>query len=149
MRGAILGAATVAAALLLTGTACAAPVESASGGAPDGADALAGEWRLTAGSDADGPIRPGNAVVTLRVDERSAGGQAACNYYAAEVEGTTDDLTIRQVAHTAMACVQVGLMELESRYLDALPWVTSGEVRPGSLVLRGPGVELSYERISS
>ena len=141
MRGRLLGAATLAAAFLLTGTAC-----SGSGGSPTGADALTGAWQLISGSDAAGPIEPGDAIVTLTVDG-SPGGQAACNYYSIEVDGTTDDLSIRQVAHTAMACVEDGLMELEARYLDALPWVTSAEVGSSSLVLRGDDVELSYEPI--
>jgi heat shock protein HslJ len=142
MRGTTLAAAALAAAVLLTGTACSGP-----GGSSSGAGALAGAWQLASGADSDGPLEPGGAFVTLIVDGKSAGGRAACNTYGVEIDGTVDDLTIGAASMTEMACLEDGLMEFEARYIAALTAVTSAEVGSSSLVLRGGEVELSFEPI--
>ncbi|MFC0678568.1 META domain-containing protein [Lysobacter korlensis] len=142
MRDRTLVAAALTAALLLAGTGCSGP-----GGASSGAGALTGAWQLTSGADAEGPIEPGDAFVTLIVDGESAGGRAACNTYDVEITGTVDDLTIGAATMTEMACLDDGLMELESRYITALSTTTSAEVGSASLVLRGDEVELAFEPI--
>ena len=142
MRNRILGAFALAGAMLVAGSAC-----SGAGGPSQGAGRLAGGWQLASGADAQGPIEPGDAFVTLIVVGESAGGRAACNTYGVEIDGTVDDLTIGAATMTEMACLEDGLMELETRYIEALTAVTSAEPGSSSLVLRGAGVELSFEPI--
>jgi heat shock protein HslJ len=64
-----------------------------------------------------------------------------------QIGGSLDALTIGAATMTEMACLDEGLMELESRYLTALTTASSAEVGSASLVLHGDDMELVYEPI--
>ena len=125
---------------------------------------IEGNWLLVAGSDARGDFELLDRTVTLTIGNDEAGkgsvsGTAACNTYFGSIEGAPESLTIGALGQTEMACFDgddpndtddtddtgSSIMELESRYLDALASVTVGV--PGSgvgLILTGPDVSLSF-----
>jgi heat shock protein HslJ len=139
-RGAL--ALTVGAlALSLTGCASSAVADDS---APEGT------WMLVSASDAAGPLPVAAGPVTLVIDDGGVGGEV-CNLYGGDITGSFGhtsprDITIREVFSTQMWCEADGLMDLESRYLQALESATKGQLIEGSLVLVGDDVRLRFER---
>ena len=96
---------------------------------------LAGtEWVLTH-FNRNEPIQEG-AEVTLAFADDKISGKSACNRYSAGVEQgeAPGDLKIGLAMGTRMACPGE-LMDLESKYLDALSRVTGFSFLAGKLVL--------------
>lgn len=112
-----------------------------------GPDLLAdGEtWILVDGAVDGVPVlgRP-DAVVSLQRTPDGIGGTAACNSYFGTLSSSGDRVSIGQLGQTEMGC-EAPLMEIEQRYLQGLPRVTTGARDDGGLRLSGPGVELVYE----
>ena len=135
------------AALLLTLllAACAADVADPSRSAPTD---IEGSWQLTAGrmDNAAVPIVESHPI-TLTIEGSRLGGRAACNEYGARIIATGDGIELEELAWTAMACMPDEVMASESAYVAALEAV-SGIMRDGeALLLRGPVLELRYERL--
>lgn len=106
-------------------------------------------WVLTSGS-VDGvslqPI-PGHAV-TLRVDDGTVAGTAACNHYGGPVFLDGSEVSIGEgegLARTEMWCEATGVMDLEAAFLDALVRVQQVIASGGGVLLTGDGVELRFE----
>ena len=115
------------------------------GGAPPGE--LDGDWVLTAGAGPGGPVAPPPThPVTLTIDGEQWGGTAACNLYGGTADVTGDQVRVRELFQTEMACMDDGVMEAESAYLTALAAVTEFEVTAERLVLRGEDTELAFDR---
>lgn len=96
---------------------------------------LAGtEWVLTY-FNRNEPIQEG-AEVTLAFTDDRISGKSACNRYSAGVEQGEDpgELKIGLAMSTRMACPGE-LMDLESKYLDALSRVTGFSFLAGKLLL--------------
>jgi len=96
---------------------------------------LAGtEWLLTH-FNRNEPIQKG-AEVTLAFADDTITGKSACNRYSAGVEQgeAPGELKIGLAMGTRMACPGE-LMDLESKYLDALSRVTGFSFLAGKLVL--------------
>ncbi len=77
--------------------------------------------------------------VTMTIDGDQIGGTAACNGHGGAVAIDGDEpgsFAVGDLAQTEMACVDVGVMQIESDFLVALGRVDSYEVG-GGLVLRG------------
>jgi heat shock protein HslJ len=107
-----------------------------------------GTWQLVAG-EADGaplaliPTHP----VTLRVDDDTVGGTSACNHYGGTLRLEDNRVSIDEIYMTEMACIGVGIMELEATYLEALGRIDTAAVESGLLVLSGEGVTLRFEAV--
>jgi heat shock protein HslJ len=121
------------------------------GGSPAFHD-LDGNWQLFSATDSAGEFdlsglksHGGTADVTLTLTDGRLGGTAACNQYFGEFVGLPAALRVEGLGQTEMACVDNGLMALESRYLTALSAVTSARLGSGvGLILLGDGVGLSF-----
>ena len=131
--------------LALVLAACAADVAGPSAAAPIDVE---GSWRLTAGrlENAAVPIVESHPI-TLTIDGSRLSGRAACNEYGARIIAAGDGIQLKELAWTAMACMPDEVMASESAYVAALEAVR-GIMRDGdALVLRGPALELRYERL--
>ena len=74
--------------------------------------------------------------VTLKFEDGRVNGRAGCNSYGGKAEINGAQLKISMLISTKMACMAPGVMEQESRYLNALEGATRGEVRhDGALVI--------------
>lgn len=107
-----------------------------------------GSWQLTAGRLADQavPIVESHPI-TLSIEGSRLGGRAACNEYGAQIAATGDGIELRELAWTAMACMPDEVMASEAAYVAALDAVR-GITRDGdALVLRGPALELRFDRL--
>ena len=125
--------------------ACAADVADPSGSAPTDVE---GSWQLTAGRmDNEAVPIVESHPITLTIEGSRLGGRAACNEYGARIIAAGDGIALEELAWTAMACMPDDVMASESAYVAALEAV-SGITRDGdALVLRGPALELRYERL--
>jgi heat shock protein HslJ len=99
---------------------------------------------------ADGTV-DGNALtlidahpVTLALTPDGLGGTSACNSYFGSIGADGDTLTISELGSTMMACLDDGVMDLESAFLGALPRVTAAGRSGATLSLTGAGVELNF-----
>lgn len=107
---------------------------------------LAGDWVLTDGTAADGPMALDDAhPITLTVEGDQASGQSACNRYMGQVTVSGDSVTFGQVGGTQMACIPTSVMDLEMAYLAALGAVESGARDGDTLTLTGPDTTLTFE----
>lgn len=125
--------------------ACAADGAGPSASAPTD---IEGSWQLTAGrmDNAAVPIVESHPI-TLTIEGSRLGGRAACNEYGARIIAAGDGIQLDEVAWTAMACMPDEVMASEAAYVAALEAVR-GITRDGdALVLRGPALELRYERL--
>lgn len=102
------------------------------------------QWRLASGSiDGNAIAPPADRAITIERRGDEVGGTAACNsYFASFSEG---DRLFASVGSTEMACLEPGVMEAESAYLEALGRVQGAERDGEALVLRGTDVELRFE----
>lgn len=135
---------------LLVVAVCAAACGAGGDPSSDAQAALDEEWTLTSGTGPNGDIEVGDGVeITLTIDGDDWGG-TVCNHYGAQSVDTGDGtVTIRDVAHTEMACLDDRLMTAEDAYLDAFIAVTAYEVSADELRLTGDGVELVYAPVPS
>jgi heat shock protein HslJ len=138
--------------IVLVLAACGGAGASPSASAPDGSqpDGLSplGAWQLVAGS-ADGTALSLEEThpVTVVVEASRIGGTSACNGYGGRLVGTGDGIRIEELSWTAMACMPASVMDVEAAYLAALARVTAIGVEGEQLLLRGPGVELRFDRL--
>jgi heat shock protein HslJ len=104
-----------------------------------------GTWRL-AEAVVDGAALGLVAThpVTLRSDGDSVGGISACNHYGGRLRLSGGSVTIDEIFMTEMACLDEGVMEMESAYLDALGRVDAVSLEDDHLVLAGDGVTLRF-----
>lgn len=102
-----------------------------------------GSWVLVAGTR-DGESIPmvDSHPVTLVINAEGFGGKV-CNQYGFALP-LPEDGSFPDIFSTLMLCLDEGVMESESAYLDALRRFESASVADGRLVIAGPGVELVY-----
>lgn len=132
------GAVALAAAVLLL-AAC-------GGDASPTAERPDGDWLLVEGTGPDGeiPIIESHPI-TLSIEDNEIGGTAACNSYGGTAVVDREQLTVRELMQTEMACEGAGVMDAEAAYLDALLTVHS-HVRDGDhLELLAEDTRLVFE----
>jgi heat shock protein HslJ len=91
-------------------------------------------WQLT---ELEGTSSVEGTVVDPTVQDNQISGSSGCNTYtgAASVDQGANTMTIQpEIASTMMAC-EDAVMEQETRYLNALPRVTSYEMADDTLTL--------------
>ena len=127
------------------------PADGGTGDGTDGADddrpsAVDGSWVLVSGTVAGQDLRlEPTHPVTLRLAGDRAEGTSACNLYSATVSVTGDAIVFGPAGGTEMACFPRRVMDLEQRYLRALPTVDTAVVDAGQLSLTGPDVTLRFD----
>lgn len=106
---------------------------------------ILGGWRLSGGSDDQGAMSLGDAVVTLTVAGADSGGRAPCNSYGLHIAGSAaGPIRVSRELQTEMACADPDRNALETRYLAALGGTTAAELDGRDLVLTGTGVTLQF-----
>lgn len=139
----------------LLASACGAGSGGASSG-PGGegtADALApldGDWVLIDGTTPAGRIEPGDGFeITLTIAPDGWSG-SVCNHYRTDAIDIGDGtVTVSDITRTEMGCPADGVMEAETRYLDALLAVRSYEVAGDELTLTGDAVVLTFAGVEA
>lgn len=130
--------ALLAAAALLLG-ACGGDGEPAAQ-PPDG------DWLLVEGTGPEGEIPiVEDHPITLSIEGEEIGGTAACNSYGGQAVVSGDQLTLREIVQTEMACPGEGVMDAEAAYLDALLSVHTHERDGERLELLGEDTRLVFE----
>lgn len=144
--------ATVAIVLTACGGEGAIPTPTVPGsGGPSpssGADAdPVGTWELREGSGPAGPVViVEDFPITLEVIGSRIAGRA-CNEYGATIAPLGDEIELRELAMTAMACVDERIMAAEAAYTAALQGVRRIATEGDELVLTGPGISLRFTRL--
>lgn len=105
------------------------------------------DWELAAIDGQPSPLGAGRRPVTLRLDAASSrgGGFAGCNRYSAPFRIGHDSLSFGPAMSTKMACTEG--MELERRFLVALPVITTFARTDSTLTLSGPSGPLAQFRL--
>jgi heat shock protein HslJ len=115
------------------------------------APTLAGTtWRLTEyGAPGDLQAAIAQYQPTLSIAQESLSGSTGCNTYGGEyqIEGTT--ITFQSLLQTERACLENGVMEQESRYMELLRSVESFAVADDTLTLTAPDGVLVYTQAES
>ena len=101
------------------------------------------DWELSAIDGLPSPLGAGGRPVTLRLDTAASrgGGFAGCNRYSAPYRMHGDSLSFGPAMSTKMACLEG--MDLERRFLVALPSITSFTRADSTLTLSGPSGPLA------
>ena len=131
--------------LVVAVSACADSRVAGGGPAPGAITNL--DWELAAIDGQPSPLGAGQRPVTLRLDAASArsGGFAGCNRYSAPFRIGHDSVTFGPAMSTKMACTEG--MELERRFLVALPSITTFARTDSTLTLSGPSGPLAQFRL--
>ncbi len=125
--------------------ACAGEVASPS---PSGPTDVEGSWQLTAGRvDNEAVPVVASHPITLVIEGSRLGGRAACNEYGARITATGEGIELHDLAWTAMACIPDEVMASEAAYVAALEAVRDITRDGDALVLRGPALELRFDRL--
>jgi heat shock protein HslJ len=105
------------------------------------------DWELSAIEGRPSPLGAGDRPVTLRLDAAAsrATGFAGCNRYSAPFRIHGDSLSFGPAISTKMACTDG--MELERRFLVALPVFTTWRRADSMLTLSGPSGPLAQFRL--
>jgi heat shock protein HslJ len=109
-------------------------------------------WRLVSygqpGSET--PVMEGTEVNLQFEDDNQSGGFGGCNTFGAQYEVSDgNQLSVTNIVSTLMACNDEGLMDQETRYLDALQSAESFELTGDSLMIRYGGGVLNFSRVTS
>lgn len=110
--------------------------------------AVDGSWSLTAGRAPAGavPIIEDHPI-TLTIRGSEVGGKAACNHYGGRLALRGGRLALEDLSMTAMGC-EPEIATSEAAYLAALSEISAIARDGDSLLLRGEGIELRYERLA-
>ena len=102
-----------------------------------------GSWKLV--SLNGDPVLAGTEL-TIEFKDGQAAGFSGCNSFGGAYEQSGESLKFGELAMTLMACLDNGVMDQESAYMAALGAVDTVKVGENTLTLRGPEVELVYNR---
>lgn len=105
---------------------------------------IQGQWTLIEARDADGEIDVSATAIVLTADESTVRG-SVCNTFSGPYSVRGSTLRIEELAATEMWCESPdGIMELESRFLAALPATHTVEFEGTNLVLTGDDIRLVF-----
>jgi heat shock protein HslJ len=131
--------------------ACGAGPGAGDGGGPFGEDATgldafgSNQWMLIHGTvDGSRLMLIDTHAVTVALTPEGLGGTSACNSYFGSISADGDTLVVSDLGSTMMACVDEGVMDLESAFLGAMQRVTAATRSGGGLSLTGDGVVLEF-----
>lgn len=109
---------------------------------------VTGDWQLTSGT-IDGVVLAlvDDSPITLTIKGTEIRGRAACNHYGGEVVVEEGRPRFSVTSMTAMACADP-VMAAEAAFTAALPQVVDAARDGDRLMLTGPGVELTFDRLA-
>ncbi|MBV9788881.1 MAG: META domain-containing protein [Chloroflexi bacterium] len=111
----------------------------------DGVALFETPWQLTTFVEGDAASSTiAGTKVTLRLANGVARGTAGCNRYSGAYTTSEDKIAISQVISTKMACTATGVMEQETRFLNALGAAESWTIDGETLTLKYQGGELIF-----
>lgn len=103
-----------------------------------------GQWTLTDARDSTGEIDSSAVAVVLTVDRSTVSG-SVCNTFGGSYTLRGTVLQIESLASTEMWCESPeGIMELESRFLNALAASNTVRFEGTTLVLTGVNIRLEF-----
>jgi heat shock protein HslJ len=112
---------------------------------------LIGDWEMTGGTLAGAPfpLVDGHRITITFSEDGSVGGVAACNSYGGSYVADGEDVIIDdELASTAMACGEAGVMESEQAFLSSLrgplAYVRTGDV----LSIEGSGAVMMFAMVT-
>jgi heat shock protein HslJ len=115
-------------------------------GTPTAEQAVGGSWVLVEGQGPDGEVPlVEEAPITLDVEDGEIGGTAACNTYGGTVDVDGQQLSIRELYQTEMACEPTRIMDSEAAYLRALQAVDAHARDGDRLELTGEDTRLVFD----
>lgn len=74
-------------------------------------------------------------TLVFQADDSTVGGEAGCNSYGATYSLNDSQLTISEIASTAMDCGEPGVMEQEQKYLTSLGQAASYKLEGNHLTI--------------
>jgi heat shock protein HslJ len=96
-------------------------------------------WQVT---EINGQKVPTKLGVTVNFEaDGKVGGKAPCNSYFADYDQRGEQLTFSMIGSTEMACLDEGVMELETDFFQCLGQVHSFKLESETLILQGEGGE--------
>lgn len=136
---------------MTTLAACGAGTDAGDGGGPSdeditGLDAFGSDqWMLVDGTvDGTQLVLIDTHPVTVALTPEGLGGTSACNSYFGSISADGDTLIVSDLGSTMMACVEEGVMDLESVFLGAMQRVTAATRSGGGMSLTGDGMVLDF-----
>ena len=95
------------------------------------------QWKLVSygKSGAETPVVEGSSITLDFEAEGQVGGSGGCNSYGGKYETQDNNLTIRDIVSTLMACADEQVTQQEQRYFDALKTATRFEITEDKLTI--------------
>ena len=101
-------------------------------------------WTLTA---INGTPVLANSSVTAEFTGGKIGGSSGCNSYGGAYKASGKKITTDSIAMTLMACMDAGVMEQESAFLEVLQNAQTFEITEGQLLIfSSDGKSLSFSQ---
>ncbi|TWI37033.1 META domain-containing protein [Paracoccus sulfuroxidans] len=107
----------------------------------ENSNAIPGSYRLV---DIDGETLTGTATARIEING-AISGQGPCNMFSGANRAALPTLDYAALATTRRACIIEGG---EGRFLTALAAVREASTTGDRLVMRGPGVTMTWQRVS-
>ncbi|MEY4477308.1 MAG: hypothetical protein RJA31_812 [Actinomycetota bacterium] len=108
------------------------------------AEHIQGEWTLIEASDATGGIDASVTPVVLTIDGSTLGG-TVCNHFGGDYTVSGSTFTVGALATTEMWCeTPTGIMDVETRFVQALSVVNTARYEGTNLVLTGVDIRLVF-----
>lgn len=104
-----------------------------------GADIVGREWSL---ASINGQTPVAGSKVTLSLADGQVSGNTGCNGYGGQVSLKGESISFGDLFHTEMACMEPGIMEQESAFLQTLSQVAGYQVAGERLELKNAGGEV-------
>ena len=101
-------------------------------------------WNLTAINETPALV---NTAVTAEFNGGKIGGSSGCNSYGGAYKASGKKITTDSIVMTLMACMDAGVMEQESTFLEILQKAQSFELSEGQLlILSSDGKNLRFSQ---
>ena len=108
-----------------------------SGTGGEGTNLKGTSWQVI---EINGQAVPSSLGVTMNFEaEGKAGGKAPCNSYFADYDQSGEQLTFSMIGSTEMACLDEGVMELETDFFQSLGQVSRFTLEAESLFILDEG----------
>lgn len=148
--------------LLMLATASCQPIRQPTPAAPNAtspatpaatpADPLVNtQWRLTSFDtvDSETPVVASSSPTLDFAEAGRVSGNGGCNSFGGDYEAQDDQLVLRSIVSTLMACTDQLIMEQELRYLEILPTITQYQVTDDRLLLsdESGSISLNFVRV--
>ena len=108
------------------------------------AEHIQGEWTLIEASDAAGAIDTSVTPIVMTVDDSTVGG-SVCNHFGGDYTLSGSTIAVGPLATIEMWCeTPTGIMDVETRFVQALSAVNTARYEGTNLVLTGVDIRLVF-----